>query len=85
MGEEQLVQPVVVLPGRPLDLATQIEQHQGALKVPEVARLLGFKRSGTYQMVSAGRILHYKIGDSIRFDPATPAAWLREHELKVAA
>ena len=59
------------------DLATRIQRWPGALKVPELAVILGFKLTAIYEMVAAGRIPYIRIGPSIRFDPAITAAWLR--------
>ncbi len=80
-----VVKSVIEFPGRPLDLATQIERHEGALKVSDVVRYLNLDRSTVYSMVQAGRIPHYRIGDSIRFDPVILADWLRAHAWSAAA
>jgi excisionase family DNA binding protein len=42
-------------------------------------------RSAVYEMASTGRIPHYRLGSTIRFDPAVVAAWLRQREVKRAA
>ncbi|HEX4007237.1 MAG TPA: helix-turn-helix domain-containing protein [Acidobacteriaceae bacterium] len=69
----------------PRDLASIIQQHSGALTVPRVADLLGFGRTAIYDLVAAGRIPHFRIGASIRFDPFTLAEWLRGHFVEAAA
>jgi excisionase family DNA binding protein len=38
-------------------------------------------RTTVYQLVEAGKIPHYRIGDSIRFDPVRIASWLAEQEI----
>lgn len=63
------------------DLVTRLEQRSGAIRVSELARILTMSRTTVYQMVEAGRIPHYRIGDSIRFDPVRIASWLAEQEI----
>ena len=75
---------VIQMPNPPMDLASVIERKPGALTVPEPAQLLGFSRTAVYDMVAAGRIPHFRIGSSIRFDPYTVAQWLRERTVKAA-
>ena len=55
------------------------------LTVPEVAQLLGFGRTAIYDLVAAGRIPHFRIGASIRFDPFVLAEWLRSRFVLAAA
>lgn len=63
------------------DLATRIERKPRALTAPELADLLGFGKTAVYDLAKRGGIPHYRVGGSIRFDPAQTAAWLREHEV----
>jgi len=63
------------------DLVTRLKQRSGAIRVSELARILTMSRTTVYQMVEAGRIPHYRIGDSIRFDPVRIASWLAEQEI----
>lgn len=63
------------------DLVTRLKQHSGAIRVSELARILTMSRTTVYQLVEAGRIPHYRIGDSIRFDPVRIASWLAEQEI----
>jgi len=63
------------------DLVTRLKQHSGSIRVSELARILAMSRTTVYQMVEAGRIPHYRIGDSIRFDPIRIASWLAEQEI----
>ncbi|HEY3704422.1 MAG TPA: helix-turn-helix domain-containing protein [Terracidiphilus sp.] len=74
---------VVMTPA--VDLPTRIERMDGAMSAPTLARLLGMGRSAVYEMASTGRIPHYRLGSTIRFDPAVVAAWLRQREVKRAA
>ena len=75
------------MPSPEKDLASILDQRRTAIRVAELARLLGFRQSAIYKMCEDARIPHYRIGASIRFDPHFTAAWLRMHqvgELKVA-
>ena len=63
------------------DLVTRLKQRSGAIRVSELARILTMSRTTVYQMVEAGKIPHYRIGDSIRFDPVRIASWLTDQEI----
>jgi excisionase family DNA binding protein len=65
------------------DLATRIERKLRALTAPELADLLGFGKTAVYDLAKRGGIPHYRVGSSIRFDPARTAAWSRQHEIAV--
>lgn len=47
----------------------------------EIAELTGFTRKHIYDLAKHGAIPHYRIGGSIRFDPAKVKAWLDQHEI----
>jgi putative molybdopterin biosynthesis protein len=57
------------------------------LKVSEAAEFLGLGRNTVYILAREGKLPHYRIGDSVRFDRAELRAWLQEHRRgpKVAA
>lgn len=59
------------------DLASRIEKWPGALTALELATLLNMGKTAVYDMAATGRIPSIKIGATVRFDPATTAAWLR--------
>ena len=63
------------------DLASRIEQRTSALKAPELADLLGLGKTAIYDLAKRGGIPHYSVAGSIRLDPATTAAWLRNREV----
>lgn len=72
---------VVPIDGRgdqPTDLVTRLKVHPGAIRVSELARILTMSRTTLYQMVEDGRIPHYRLGDSIRFDPVRVSNWLAD-------
>lgn len=68
---------VLTMPDPPKDLASMLDQMSGALTVSELVPILGYGRSALYEMTAVGRIPHYRIGSSIRFDPHEVARWLR--------
>jgi excisionase family DNA binding protein len=49
-----------------------------ALTVPEIAELLNISERQVYKLAADYRIPCFKIGGSIRFDPAAIADWLRQ-------
>jgi excisionase family DNA binding protein len=59
------------------DLASRIEKLPGALTAAELAAFLNLGKSAVYEMAATGRIPSIKFGATVRFDPATVAAWLR--------
>jgi excisionase family DNA binding protein len=59
-------------------LAEQVEKNTEALTVPEVAKLCRTSTMTIYRQVKQGCIPHFKIGDSVRFDPKSLAGWLRQ-------
>jgi excisionase family DNA binding protein len=61
-----------------MDLADSLEKRATALTVSDVASLLNISERQVYKLAADGRILCFKIGNSIRFDPAAFAAWLRQ-------
>jgi excisionase family DNA binding protein len=62
----------------PRDLVARLKLHPGAIRVSELARILTMSRTTLYQMVEDGRIPHYRLGDSIRFDPVRVSNWLAD-------
>jgi len=61
-----------------MDLADSLEKRATALTVADVASLLNISERQVYKLAADGRIPCFKIGNSIRFDPAAFAAWLRK-------
>ena len=70
-----------VLPFETGDLPTRIERRLCALTAPELADMLGLGKTAIYDLAKRNGIPHYRVAGSIRFDPAKPAAWLREREI----
>jgi excisionase family DNA binding protein len=63
-----------------MDLTEVLGTRATALTVAEVAVLLNVSERQVYKLAADGRIPCFKIGNSIRFDPAAFAAWLRAAE-----
>ena len=61
-----------------MDLVDLLAQRATALTVADVASLLNISERQVYKLAADGRIPCFKIGNSIRFDPATFAAWLQK-------
>ncbi|HXW89512.1 MAG TPA: helix-turn-helix domain-containing protein, partial [Terriglobales bacterium] len=61
-----------------MDLADSLEKRATALTVSDVASLLNISERQVYKLAADGRIPSFKVGNSIRFDPAAFAAWLRQ-------
>ena len=49
-----------------------------ALTVSDVAELLSISERQVYKLAAENSIPSFKIGGSVRFDPAAFAAWLRQ-------
>lgn len=62
----------------PCSIATTIERHQGMLTPSELALLLSISVKSVYAWAKAGTLPAVLLGASIRFCPATTAAWLRD-------
>ena len=63
-----------------MGLADSIIGKTRALRVNDVATLLSVSERQVYKMAAERIIPSFRIGGSIRFDPAITAAWLRERE-----
>lgn len=54
-----------------------LDAREQAMKAGEIAKLLGVTRQHIYKMAADGRLPSFEVGDSVRFDPAQVAEWLR--------
>ena len=59
-------------------LADFVQNKSRALTVNELATLLSVSERQIYKLAAEHRIPCFKIGGSIRFDPAAIANWLRQ-------
>ena len=69
----------------PMRLVETLKSTTKALKVREVADLLGVTPQHIYRMAATGRIPSFRISGSVRFDPEELATWLRDKQLPVTA
>ena len=60
-----------------MSLIERIEAMEAALTVEALGSLLTTSSKTLYKAIKAGRIPSFRIGGSIRLDPAEVAAWLR--------
>lgn len=65
----------------PRSVASTIERHQGMLTPAELALLLAVSVKSIYAWTKAGTLPAVLLGASIRFCPATTAAWLRDRSV----
>ena len=61
-----------------MNLADHLDGRTNALTVSDVAELLNISERQVYKLAAENRIPSFKIGGSVRFDPAAFAAWLRQ-------
>ncbi|MDP9161857.1 MAG: helix-turn-helix domain-containing protein [Acidobacteriota bacterium] len=57
-------------------LASRIRGRQGALNAEQLAELLGMSRITILRRAKRGTIPSFRVGSSVRFDPANIAKWL---------
>ena len=55
-----------------------IEARNEALRVRDIARILGVSAQQIYKMAARGQIPSFRVANAIRFDPQVFATWLRE-------
>jgi excisionase family DNA binding protein len=61
-------------------LVETLKSKTGALKVAEIARLLGVTPQHIYRMAASGSIPSFRVLGSVRFDPDEVAAWLERKQ-----
>jgi len=66
--------------GAAMRLVETLKSRTRALKVQEVAELLGVTPQQIYRMAASGRIPSFRISGSVRFDPDDVAGWLKEKQ-----
>lgn len=59
------------------DLLEVLEKKQTALRVGDLAELLNVNERSVYRWAAKHKIPSFKIGGTVRFNPATVAEWLR--------
>jgi len=61
-----------------MNLPDKLEKMGHALTADDLAQLLVVSKPSVYKLAAEGKIPHFRIGMSLRFDPHSVAAWLRE-------
>jgi excisionase family DNA binding protein len=61
---------------------TEIIRSKGTFwSADDLGEVLGISRKHIYKLAKAGRIPHYRISGSIRFDPEAVALWLEKRAI----
>jgi excisionase family DNA binding protein len=60
-----------------LNLIEELEARSGAIKVSDLAALLGVDDKHIYRMAARGQLPSFRVGGAVRFDPKEVANWLR--------
>ena len=58
-------------------LVEALKSRTAALKVAEVAQLLGVTPQHIYKMAASGNIPSFRVSGAVRFDPDEVASWLQ--------
>ena len=61
-----------------MSLVDVIREKQEALRVRDLAQLLGVSQQQIYKMAASGEIPSFKVANAVRFDPHETAEWLKE-------
>ena len=62
----------------PLGCVDSLLRTQRMISVGKLSDIIGISDKQLYAIADRGEIPHYRIGRSLRFDPAEVALWLRE-------
>ena len=79
MSTTETTQTVETLPSpkKMLGIASRFAAFNHALKIEEVADVLGLNKKTIERMARANRIPSFKIGNQVRFDPRLLAEWAK--------
>jgi excisionase family DNA binding protein len=61
-----------------MSLVEIVREKQEALRVRDVAHLLGVSPQQIYKMAAKGEIPSFKVAGAVRFDPQETADWLMQ-------
>ena len=61
-----------------MKLVRVIEEKNEALRVRDIAQILGVSVQQICRMAAKGQIPSFRIANSVRFDPQELAGWLRD-------
>jgi excisionase family DNA binding protein len=70
----------IVVPVDNCDMAARIEQWPRAISGRELSVLLDMSQSAIFGLARRGELPHYRVGNSVRFDPHATAQWLRQRQ-----
>ncbi len=63
-----------------MKLVETLKSRTGALKVADIAKILGVTPQHIYKMAAKGAIPSFRNSGSVRFDPDDVATWLQEKQ-----
>jgi excisionase family DNA binding protein len=63
-----------------MKLVNVLKAKSGALRVSEIAELLGVTPQHIYRMAAKGAIPSFRIAGAVRFDPEDVAVWLQHKQ-----
>ena len=61
-----------------MSLVEILRGKQEALRVRDLAQILGVSQQQIYKMAANGDIPSFKVANAVRFDPQEAADWLKE-------
>jgi excisionase family DNA binding protein len=62
-----------------MQLVELVEQRSEALRVRDVAPILGVSIQQVYKLAARGQIPSFRVASSVRFDPQLFANWMRQN------
>jgi excisionase family DNA binding protein len=68
----------------PTNLLTEIEGRKTALTIKEVAKLLNVSSETVRRLAQKKQLPSFKVGGSVRFNPASLGYWLRSRDALAA-
>ena len=61
-----------------MSLVEVVKEKREALRVRDLAQILGVSSQQIYKMAASGEIPSFKVANAVRFDPHETAEWLKE-------
>ena len=62
----------------------ELKTRRKAMTVKEVADILNLSEREIYKLAASNQIPHFRVGSSVRFDPASVLAWVEARTLSPA-
>ncbi len=63
----------------------ELKTRRKAMTVREVADILNLSEREIYKLAASNQIPHFRVGSSVRFDPASVLTWLEARTLSPTA